>query len=365
MKQIKIIFLGLCLFSTITNIASADERFEKPAFWLNQGYQSQTRLKNPFVNEQPIWGAHNLRWPVAFENAQNSMGNSMHEFQEYGVDGPYYHGGCDLRVARKAPVHSPVSGRIEAGHYGYSNNPDGSDEKFWKPWPATGSQYYFEIAVITDDNYRFEFHHMDETNMAPEVLKILKNGGQGRIEAGALLGTTVAWPDGVYHHAHYNIITPSGIKLNPEYYSTLIPDTIAPQVSKVLAVMSSGQTLDFGDGRFTQSPKFFAVAVIDRKDNNIYDQPPTFAGIIFEDGKSFAWDFNERLFGENGVFPPIWDFYIKSIKAPNGQALKTYGGYGKGLSVIRINVPENAKGKFNLKVADIAGNETTFAGIIE
>ena len=47
-------------------------------------------------------------------------------------------------------------------------------KKWWKPWPASGDATYFEIAIITEDGYRSEFHHMDKKKIAPEVLKLLQ-----------------------------------------------------------------------------------------------------------------------------------------------------------------------------------------------
>jgi len=40
--------------------------------------------------------------------------------------------------------------------------------KYWDPWPNAGSSTYVEVAVITDDNYRFEFQHMDETRLSAQ-----------------------------------------------------------------------------------------------------------------------------------------------------------------------------------------------------
>jgi hypothetical protein len=304
-----------------------------------------------------------LAWPVEFADAQHSIGNSMLEFQSYG-QGPYFHGGCDLRVAARAPLKTPIDGRIEAGHYGYSNNPDGSMKKHWKPWPASGDSTYFEIAVITNDGYRFEFHHMDEKHIAPEVLKILKSGDtDALVAAGSYLGDTLAWPGGDYHHTHYNIITPSGVRLNPEYYSTGLEDGVPPVIRRVLASQGTSVT-EFGDGEFPQAPDFFAIATNDRMGGNIYDHPPVYAAFSPEQGEGFAWDFRERLTAPNGAFPGIWSFFIESIRAPNGERLRTEGGYGTGLSVIRLPVPQSARGRFTIEVADVSGEATAVHGII-
>ena len=349
------VFLGLA------HASIADEPYQKASYWLSHGYR-QVVYHRVLSKEVPSWAAHSLEWPITFQDESHEIGNSMAEFQSYG-DGPYYHGGLDLRVSIQALVHTPVAGRIEAGHYGYTNNPDGSSAKFWTAWPGDGSSVYFEVAVITDDGYRFEFHHMDETRLSDEVMKILRQGS-GRVKAGAVLGNTIAWPDGEYNHTHYNILAASGVQLNPEYYSPLLADHRAPEVSAVLASFQDGSVQDVRDGALDRAPDFFALAVVDHQDGNIYEHPPTYAAIRFEDGHSYAWDFRERLLGPDGKFPPIWNFFVESISSPSSGLLETSGGYGTGLSVVRLPVPAGAKGPYQIEVSDEAGNSTQFQGRI-
>ncbi|HTL11420.1 MAG TPA: hypothetical protein VL588_02965 [Bdellovibrionota bacterium] len=354
----------LAVFILAISPAWADEPYAPAAHWQGLGYRAVTHpAAANKATDMPTWAPHSLVWPIQFQDANHTIGNSMAEFQSYG-DGPYYHGGLDLRVASGAPVTTPVAGRIEAGHYGYTNHPDGSSDKFWNPWPQGGDRHYFEIAVITDEGFRFEFHHMDETRMADVVLNILKSGVSGRVDAGTVLGRSIPWPDGVYHHTHYNIVSPAGVSLNPEYYSPLLPDTTAPAVSAVIASFANGSTQAFGDGKFDHAPAFFALAVIDHQGTCVYDHPPVLASIHFDSGADFTWDFRERLAKTGGGWPPIWDFFVESIEGPHGQELATEGGYGEGVSVVKVPVPAGAHGAFTLQVGDPAGNLTKFTGQI-
>lgn len=344
----------------------ANEPVRPASHWDRLGYIQApgVRLQSPGLQpERPEWAPHELDWPVAFQDTEHTIANSMAQFQSYG-DGPYFHGGLDLRVSARAQTRTPVAGRIEAGHYGYSNNPDGSMTKRWKPWPQSGDALYFEIAVITPDGYRFEFHHMDEKRMAPEVVKILKAGdSNAELPAGAPLGDSIPWPDGQYHHVHYNVITPSGIRLNPEFYSTAIPDATPPEVKRLLAVVS-GKTADFGSGQFDSAPEYFAIATRDRLGSTVYDHPPVYISFEPETGAGFTWDFRERLTDNSGRFPGIWSFFIESIRTPEGKRLATEGGYGVGMSVIRLPVPRGAQGDFTIRVADLVGGAAEFRGYI-
>jgi len=348
------------------NPAIANEPVRPASNWDRLGYIEAPTVKTlaPGLQpERPEWAPHSLEWPVAFQDSEHTIANSLAQFQSYG-DGPYFHGGLDLRVSARAQTRTPVAGRIEAGHYGYSNNPDGSMTKRWKPWPQAGDALYFEIAVITPDGYRFEFHHMDEKRIAPDVLKILKSGDATvQVPAGALLGDSIPWPDGEYHHVHYNVITPSGVRLNPEFYSTAIEDDTPPEIKRLLAV-TGGKTTDFGTGHFDSAPEFFAIATRDRLGATVYDHPPVHISFEPEIGAGFAWDFRERLTDAEGRFPGIWSFFIQSIRTPEGNRLATEGGYGVGISVVRLPVLRGAQGDFTIRVADLAGGTAEFKGHI-
>lgn len=329
----------------VTSFAWADEKYAPPAYWLSRGYH---KVKHPprRGDEKPKFTAHSLKWPVKFQDPEHQIGNSMAEFQNYG-DGPYYHGGCDLRVSAEEKVYAPIAGRLEAGHYGYSNNPDGSSTKYWTAWPGDGDAVYFEVAVVTDDGFRFEFHHMNADQLPPTIIEKLKSG-TGRIEAGELLGQTIYWPSGDYHHTHANIYTPSGVNLNPEYYYEALPDHVAPQIQ----------------GSYVTKSGAVVIAVNDQLDQDAYVHPPVFVELAFDSGQKAGWDFRERLQGPDGKFPPIWNFYLQSLTDSSGNTLETSGGYGEGLSLIQVPVPQGATGAYTLRAADQAGNMTTLRGKI-
>lgn len=345
------VFLAACARSP-----QVDEPIEDSSVLLKQGFElSYTPPASAKLN---LPAEHSLAWPVLFQDQAHSLGNSMAEYQPYGT--PYWHGGCDLRVDEGADVKAPVAGRIEAGHYSYAMKPDGSKDKYWKPWPQTGSDTYFEVAVIADDGTRYEFHHVNRQTLPQRIVDLLNAGG-GRVEAGELLGHAIRWADGVYHHIHYNVIAPGGVILNPEYFSQLIPDHQKPAVRGVYAVMSSGQVKEFGNGEFSERPAEFVVAVSDNKDVNTYVQPPSRAELKFASGEKSGWDFRFALSQAGGVFPALFDFYAKSIRTPQG-VLKTSGGYGVGLSLVRLKVPAGVVGEFTIEVGDAADNTTEFKG---
>ncbi len=338
--------------------AHANENIQPREELLRRGYKPVSSF--PFSADN-LPAPHSLPWPVAFQDSAHTVGNAMAQYQPFGD--PYFHGGCDLRTSSYAPITAPASGKLEAGHYGYSTNADGSMTKFWKPWPQEGDATYFEVAVVGDEGTRYELHHVSRPRLPAEIVNLLNRGG-GRVEKGTLLGQVIYWPGGDYHHTHYNIILPSGVRVNPEFASPLLPDTLAPELRSAWAMMENGQVADFGNGAFDVAPKEFVVAVIDRQNNNVYEHPPAYARLRFESGAETLWDFRATLTAPGGNFPPIWSFFMRRLRGPDGKLHETEGGYGEGQSLVRLAVPAGANGPFTIEIGDVAGNITRKAGNI-
>jgi len=347
--------LALFLFACLS---FAGERIRPEAELLREGYQPVLHTRS---TSSAIPAAHSLPWPVSFEDREHSIGNSMAEFQPFGT--PYFHGGCDLRTADSAILTAPISGKIEAGHYSYDTLPDGSLKKYWKPWPQRGDRYYFEVAVVADDGTRFELHHVARETLPSNIVQLLNAGG-GRVSAGTELGRVIPWPDGVYHHTHYNVELPGGTRVNPEYVSPLLPDNISPEILGAYAKFADGRVADFNEGNFASSPVEFIVDMVDRQNDNVYEHPPVFARLAFTSGQETIWDFRTLLTDGKGHFPNIWAFFLKSLRTPNGSHIETEGGYGTGHSLIRLPIPSGARGPFTIELGDIAGNISRKTGSI-
>ncbi|MCO5144483.1 MAG: hypothetical protein M9962_15500 [Oligoflexia bacterium] len=296
---------------------------------------------------------HSLSWPVEFENKNNTMGNSMIQYQPFGD--PYFHGGCDLRVSAQAEVRSPVSGKLEAGHYSYTKNSDGSLNKFWKPWPQSGDSLYFEIAVVDSNNIRYEFHHIDKATLPQEIVDKL-NSNDLKIEKNNLIGRAIRWPSLGYHHIHYNIILPDGTRANPEYFSPLIYDQTNPEMK--VYIKKSTIYEEVFDKSVVEHSEELVVFTSDKKDFNSYEQPPVKVTLTLGSKKYFEWNFEQFLLHEN-KFPNLWAYLISKIRTNSNGLIFTSGGYGEGKSLIRIPVAKDYAGPFSLETEDNAGNKNT------
>ena len=332
---------------------------------LKDGFRETTRaLKIQRLDPTPAKG---LNWPVSFEDAAHSMGNVMTQYQEYGDGHPYFHGGCDLRAKDGSWVTAPVSGKFDAGHYSYDTNDDGSLTKFMKPWPETGQALYFEVSITTDDGIRYEFHHVDRNSIPADLVQGL-NRGNARVTAGQHIGKVATWPqqgaDGsYYHHIHYNIILPSGIRVNPESVSPLVSDHVAPNVAGVYGVNDNdrGALLSQGSA-LTFHPKELVVTGFDKNDTNVYAHTPPSTELIYDSGERVSWDFREKLSTATGTFPNIQDVFVQSLRLLSGDTLETQGNYDENFFLLRLKVPASAKGAFTVRVTDASGNQTTVSG---
>ena len=341
-------------------IASANERVLPAAQLLKEGYR-RVSLTSQATNPA-IPTAQSLAWPVDFQDEAHTVANAMAQFQPFD-NPPYFHGGCDLRVEADAAVRAPVAGKLEAGHYSYATRADGSMEKFWMPWPQQGSEMYFEVAVVADDGIRYEFHHVNRENLPAGIVAMLNRGG-GRVEKGALLGHAIYWPDGDYHHIHYNLVMPNGVRINPEFVSPLLPDHQAPELKSAYARLASGKLVNFGDGKFAERVTEFLVVTLDRLDAGPYEHPVSVAKLRLENEAESGWDFRQTLTTAEGRFPVLDQFFMKSLRTPDGRTLRTEGGYGTGQSIVRLAVPAGATGSFRLVLEDISGNASSLSGML-
>lgn len=361
-------FLLTALLLTFTfgaNQSVADERVLPAAVLQKMGYRPFNSFPHyrgqRIVRSEP---PNNLKWPVQFVDAARTIAQNYVNYQQYGLALPYYHKGCDLRSPAKSFVKAPVTGVLEGGYYSYSDNPDGSEVKHWIPWNGKPhDDLYFELAITTTDGYRFELHHVDSMNLPKETIQAL-NKGNVIVQEGTVIGSVIPWPSD-YDHIHYNILRQDGLVINPEAYTVSPPDHIAPKIHGVYGVRADGSVIELVNGGTVSGPLQYAVvATTETRDNSVYVQTPPFVGIQFNTRELFAWDFRKALIGPDNKWPDIRQVFVSKLRTPSGKVLSTTGQYGKGLFLMRLNVPP-ARGPFVIAVSDTAGNTTKFSGVMQ
>lgn len=310
---------------------------------------SDSHLK---TRSEPV--PHALKWPFEKPYRHGFLGNNFVQYQPYGMPG--YHMGSDMVLERDSWVLAPLSGRIEAGGYTYTDLPDGTNIKQWLPWPKGGGAY-FEVAVISDAGYRYEFHHVSKESLPREIVNILNAGG-GRVEKGQRLGQVYQWSTPFhYDHVHVNVYGPEGKQLNPEYFYEVLPDDEAPAVNLVA---------EYVDGRSSwidtldrKPVKRFIVMGSDKKNNSIFSQAPIYLELKFENGGSTVLDFRYQMLHD------IRKVYPARVRMPDGSIRTQMRDFypNSPMFYMALDLPADlGNGNFMIRVQDIAGNETSFNG---
>lgn len=331
-----------------------------------QGFVIQKKFNAGYKNSQisksiKRYKNHELAWPFELPYKNGFIGNNFAQYQPYALPG--YHGGSDMVLEKDSWMYAPVNGILEAGHYAYTDNPDGSRIKHWKPWPQSGDPSYFELAVIDNDGNRFELHHVDKATLPSEVVAGL-NQGKFSVKMGMKLGRVVDWGTPFhYEHVHVNIHDRDGTWYNPEYFFKLLPDTISPQC-RILALYSNNKTAWVEPGfKITPDLLNFVLIVSDQKSNNNFSQAPLYYEIRFYQGGLFFWDFRKSLTSSNSKFADIRQVYSSPTKLPSGLTMRQPNGYYPNDVKFLVNLPlpeDKGDGSFQIIVEDIAGNSFTF-----
>lgn len=304
---------------------------------------------------------NSLPWPVEFIDSRHTIGNSMPQYQNYGNEA-YYHEGADLRVARSKQVVAPSDGFIQGDYYTYVTDQNtGEDRKYTKPYSEGGDELYFEITLKTADDYLLEFHHVNPDLLPKPVLELVLRGG-GNVRQGEILGTAAVWPNlrfgERYDHIHYNVISPAGVYLNPEFYSRPLPDKSAPVIKNIFAIYKD-RKIEVLNHRLNGIPSELIVSAIDLKGDNIYPLPPVLVQATWPGNKAVGWDFSRFMLNPAGTFPDIREVYARNLRLSDGRSFTTKGDYTNTVFLFRIKLDATAKGPIVLTVRDSSANENS------
>ncbi|MBY0383976.1 hypothetical protein K2X05_02365 [bacterium] len=313
----------------------------------------------------------NLPFPIDLRFDTDQFGAVMHQFQDW-TSPPYFHAGIDIRGELHQEVYSPVFGRIEAGYYSYTDSFDGRSDKFFLPYmdvvrgkgvPPWG-ELYFEIAIIDPNGYRYEFHHIDAKTLPDTIIAKISSGGS--VAPGEFVGSLVEWPrklfDHVYHHVHYNVISPDGVYLNPFKVSEAVVDSISPEIVNIYATQKARCGTAYRrlvphneEISMVTEDDLLVVEAFDQIQQGLARHMPAIIRADFENAPSFSWNFSEALILPNGDHPnitKIYLYYLCDEKDWLQNATKSFRFY------IQIPLPKNYSGPVGITVTDDAGNSS-------
>lgn len=348
---------GVLFFALFyTFVAGSTELRMSKSQALAAGFRPAKKITAPGrINLPP----NSLPWPVQFVDSKHTIGNSMPQYQNYSNEA-YYHEGADLRVARSQNVLAPVDGFLQGDYYTYVTDPNtGEDKKYTKPLSEGGDELYFEITLRTAEGLQLEFHHVSPTELPKNIRELVLRGG-GNVRKGDLVGTTAVWPTTRfgerYDHIHYNMISPEGVYMNPEFFSMGLIDKVPPVIKNIFAIYKN-RKVEVLNETLSGMPVELIVSAIDMKGENIYPLPPVSISAEWREDKKVGWDFSQVLLNTLGKFPDIREVFARNLKLTDGRSFTTKGDYTNTVFLFRLKVAPDAKGPLLLTVRDSSANE--------
>jgi len=283
-----------------------------------------------------ILGDDSQRAPWPFDIL--SIGHSMASYQQYGWSSAYFHHGLDIRGDAGTPVLASRGGKVvNVGNYG------------------GGSRLYWEVAILDESGYLWQYHHIDHQTIPEQVKTAFKN--QGSVPAGTKLGEIVDWPVSTfgerYHHIHLNVIGKGGVYLNPFHFLELLPDEADPKIHKIGLLNSKRKVLS---GSSVSGDYALYVETTDLILHNRFTVPPYSISYKIDKGEWIDhWVFDKLPGGADR------DAYVSDFFVP----AKTCGDYQCRRILIDLGFSTEGRKNFptdhgahiiELKLMDYRGN---------
>ncbi len=244
-------------------------------------------------------------WPFPVD----SIGHTMASYQRYGGSPAYFHHGLDIRGDAGTPILASAGGKVVniENYHG-------------------GSYLYWEIAILDDRGFLWQYHHVDHLTIPQEVKDAFAAGE--RVEAGQFLGGIVEWPvdtfGETYHHVHLNVLGAGGVYQNPFDFLKRLPDNQAPTIQELGLLNPQKQPIQGNE--VTGEYSIYLKA----RDLILHDQffvPPHSIQYQIDDQAPVTfWKFHE-LPGKASRFEYVHDFYVPR---------KTCGNYSCRSSMVDL-----------------------------
>lgn len=165
-------------------------------------------------------------WPIAPVDKPSPLGHVCHSYQNYGGQ-PYFHHGIDIRRAAHSDIFASTGGKVV------------NIENY-----VPGNDLYWEIAILDDNGFLWQYHHVDRKTIPQEIFRAEKTGTS--IASGTLLGRIVYWPAQAYgmnfHHIHVNVLDGNGNYINPLRFLVAPFDLTPPRIKEIFFLRNEGST---------------------------------------------------------------------------------------------------------------------------
>ncbi|MBY0517056.1 MAG: M23 family metallopeptidase [Bacteriovoracaceae bacterium] len=269
-------------------------------------------------------------WPVNVL----SIGHTNASYQNYGSGAPYFHHGLDIRANAGESVLASAAGKVV------------NIENYM------GGPLYWEIAILDDQGFLWQYHHVDRNSMTQEVLSAFKTGA--RIEAGSKIGEVVKWPitsfGERYHHIHLNILDGQKKFLSPFLFLLPLQDTSVPVINRIGLLKNSREL----SGQTVRGEYSIYAEISDLVHHDKFIVPPHSIEIEIDGAAPHVVWLFESLPGGANEEALVDDFYVPSMACGDYSCRRPVIDLG-----FQFKLPvASGRHKLILKASDFAGNTT-------
>ena len=265
--------------------------------------------------------------------------NTLSTLQFYGPTTPGFHHGLDLPAAAGSIVVAPVGGKVQTRYY-YRVQTD----------------YTYEIAIITPEGLRWEFHHIDPGTIPEEIERLADEGGS--VTAGTVIGRIYdASEIDIEPHVHINVIDTDGIYLNPQAYLPDIGDKVAPVIESIWwATQNDTGFIEIESPR--PGLNTLILSAYDTAPGNYQRQSIYSMKVLKGTDRIFEFKF-DRLPGAS-FFEGLDDIYfLDELITLNGTVMRSETQQVRRfLYSMEINFEENEIENLRIVATDFSGNTT-------
>lgn len=295
-------------------------------------------LNLAFAQFTPNYVVKKSPWPFQLL----SIGHNMASYQYYGggLDQAYFHHGLDIRSLEAEKVYASRGGKV----VNFENY-------------VRGNRLYWEIAILDNEGYLWQYHHIDRNSIPSEIENAYKNGSS--IADGTFLGEIVYWPvvsfGERYHHLHLNVLDGNKNFVNPFHFLEPLDDKSVPEILEIGIIKNKKIVTN---NKVSGTYKLYAK-VSDFTLHNKFILPPYEIKIkVDNQEEQIVWKF-DQLPGGSSIENFANDFYFPD---------QTCGDYNCREIFINLNFSKLSSqaisyGKGNhqilVTIADFAGNRSS------
>ncbi|PCJ20010.1 MAG: hypothetical protein COB02_05265 [Candidatus Cloacimonadota bacterium] len=305
--------------------AHEDAEQLKDTPYLNQAFGHLNKLSKKTVRYD---------WPFDIL----SIGHTIGSYQNYGSN-PYFHHGLDIRGNAGTIVKASRGGKVIAVRNYH-----------------TGGPLYWEVAILDEDGFIWQYHHIDNRSIPKAIKDAFKN--KTSIKTGTIIGKIVRWPMSAnserFHHVHLNILDKNKSAVNPFWFLKKLDDKKSPKIVKIGLLNSAKRPI--------KSARIYGKygIYVETKDLVLHDSfyvPPYSISYKINQGKEkIVWKFDSIPGGEN-INDYVHDFYVQSGTCGSYRCRKFL--IDLGFSKTKINSLPSDVGQYHIDVfvSDFAGNK--------